>query len=162
MGSVFKLTFPTVDDIVSRVASLNGECLLYKIDIQRAFRHLKLDPRDINNTEIQFQDQFYVDTAVPFGYRHGSVCMQRVTDSLRGIMHSRGYHITNYIDDLIGCDAPDVAVEAYEFLKSLIVELGLVICESKLYAPQSCIPCLEIDVDVITGIMSIPEAKLTG
>lgn len=35
----------------------------------------------------------------------------------------------NDIDDLIGCDAPDIAVEAYEFLKSLIVNLGLVISE---------------------------------
>ena len=162
MGSVFKLTFPTVDDIVSRVAGMDGKCLLYKIDLQRAFRHLKLDPRDINRTGLQFQNQYYVDTAVPFGYRHGSVCMQRVTDSIRGIMHKNGYYITNYIDDLIGCDTPEVAVKAYEFLKSLIVQLGLVISENKLFPPQTCIPCLGIDIDVISGIMSIPEEKLTS
>ena len=52
MGSVFKLTFPTVDDIVSHVASMDGKCLLYKIDLQRAFRNLKLDPRDINKTGL--------------------------------------------------------------------------------------------------------------
>ena len=66
-----------------------------------------------NRLPIPFQDQYYVDTAVPFGYRHGSVCMQKVTDSIRGIMHKKGYHITNYIDDLIGCET---AVEAYKFL----------------------------------------------
>ena len=77
-------------------------------------------------------------------------------------MHKKGYHITNYIDDLIGCDSPEIAVEAYKFLKSLIVNLGLVTSESKLYPPQTCIPCLGINVNVTTGVMSIPEDKLAS
>ena len=32
-GSVFKLIFLTVDDIVCREARLDGKCLLYKCDI---------------------------------------------------------------------------------------------------------------------------------
>ena len=140
LGTSFKLTFPSVDDITARVRKLDGNCLLYKVDLQRAFRHLKLDPRDICNTGLRFMDECYIDTAVPFGYRHGSVLMQRVTDSIRCIMHKRGYFIVNYIDDLIGCDKPQVAREAYKFLKNLIVQLGLVISEEKLFAPQTCIP----------------------
>ena len=85
MGTLFKLKFPTVDNITDRITYLNGNCLLYKIDLQRAFRHLKLDRRDIDNTGMQFEGNYYVDTAVPFGYRHGSVCMKRVTDILRCI-----------------------------------------------------------------------------
>ena len=99
-------------------------------------------------------------TSVPFGYRHGSVCMQRLTDSIRGIMHSKGYFIANYIDDLIGCDPPKVAWEAFKFLKQLIVDLGLVISQGKLFEPQICIPCLGINVNVNTGIISIPDEKM--
>ena len=44
--------------------------------------------------------------------------------------------------------------------KSLIIKLGLVICESKLYEQQKCIPCLGINVNIETGIISIPEEKL--
>ena len=110
LGTNFQLKFPSVDDITARVQKLNSNCLLYKIDLQRAFRHLKLDPRDINKTGLQFVGEYYVDTAVPFGYRHGSVFMQRVTDSLSCIMHKNSYFISNYIDDLIGCDKPEVAV----------------------------------------------------
>ena len=102
MGTNFKLKFPSVDDITARVQKLYGNCLIYKIDLQRAFQHLKLDPRDINKTSLHFLGEYYVNTAVPFGYRHGSVFMQRVTDSIRCIMHKNGYFITNYIDDLIG------------------------------------------------------------
>ena len=134
---------------------LDGNCLLYKIDLQRAFRHLKLDPRDINRTGLHLLGEYYVDTAVPFGYRHGSVFMQRVPESLRCIIHKNGYFITNYIDDLIGCDKPEVAIKAFKFLQTLIKKSGLVISEEKLFAPQSCIPCLGIDVKIKTGIFSI-------
>ena len=68
--------------------------------------HLKLDPRDINKTGLCFLGEDYVDTSVPFGYRHGSVFMQRVTDSFRCIMHKNGYFITNYIDDFFGLTDP--------------------------------------------------------
>ena len=91
MGTLFKLKFPKVDNITQ----LNGNCLLYKINLQRAFCHLKVNPRDINKTWLQFEGNYYVDTAVPFGYRHGSVCIQRVTDILRCIMHNKGYFLTN-------------------------------------------------------------------
>ena len=65
MGSVFKLKFPTVDDITERVQKLGGNCLLYKIYLQRAFRHLKLDPKAINFTGLMYLENYYVDTAVP-------------------------------------------------------------------------------------------------
>ena len=109
MGVPFKLKFPTVDDIVDRIVLLNGKCLLYKVDIHRAFRILKLDPRDIVHTGLQWQGKYYVDTSVPFGYRHGSVCCQRVTDAIRYIMYTKGIeHLFNYIDDFMGVDHPAV------------------------------------------------------
>ena len=74
--------------------------------------------------------------------------MQRVTDSIIIIMHKEGCFITNYIDDFIGCDKPQVAIAAFLFLKKLIVDLGLVISESKLFEPQKCIPCLWINVNI--------------
>ena len=104
---------------------LGGNCLLYKIDWQRAFRHLKLDRGNINCTALQFEGQFYVDTSVPFCYRHGLVCMQRFTDVILGIMHNKGYFVASYIDDLIGCIPPKVAWEAFKY--QLIVDIGLVI-----------------------------------
>ena len=119
MGTLLKLKFPTVEDITDRITYLKGDCLLYKIELQRAFCPLKLNPRDIDKTELQFEGKYYVDTAGPFGYRHGSVCMQRVTDIVRSMMHYIGYFLTNYIDDLIGCDKPEKAIKAFQFLKKL-------------------------------------------
>ena len=77
-------------------------------------------------------------------------------------MHKKSYFITNYIDDRIGCDSLELAIEAFQFLTNLIVKLGLVISQGKLFKPQVCIPCLGIKVNVETGIISIQEEKLGG
>ena len=76
-------------------------------------------------------------------------------------MPYKGYFLTNYKDDLIGCDEHETAFKAFRFLKSLIIKLGLAISQNKLYEPQKCIPCLGINVNIKTGIISIPEEKLS-
>ena len=116
MGTPFTLKFPVVDDILDRIKSLRGECLLYKVDLKRAFRQLKIDPRDTLFTGLHFDSKYFIDLSVPFGYKHGSALCQRVTDAIRYIMHSHGYYIFNYIDDLIGCDHPSIAKEGFNFL----------------------------------------------
>ena len=75
-------------------------------------------------------------------------------------MHNKGYFLTNYTANLIGCDEPEIAFKAFQFLKNLIIKLGLVISESKLYEPQKCIPCLGINMNIETDIISIPKKKL--
>ena len=161
MGIPFKLKFPTIDDIVNRIISFKGKCLLYKVDIRRAFRILKLDPQDIALTGLQWQGKFYVDTSVPFGYRHGSVCCQRVTDAVRYIMHTKGVqHLFNYIDDFIGVDDPTVAQSHFQMLLQVMAELGIPISEEKLFSPSTEVPCLGILINTAKGSLRIPDDKL--
>ena len=131
MGTKFQLKFPTIQNIVDIIVRLQGKCLIYKIYLQRAFCHLKLHPRYVNKTGIMFNNGYYVYTSVLFGYRHRLVCMQCVTDAIRFIMHKHGFRIFNYIDDMIGCNEPTTAHEAFTFLKQLLQDLGLVICAEK-------------------------------
>ena len=48
LGTPFLLTLPTIDNITNQVKKLGKGCYLYKIDLSRAFRHVKLDPNDYN------------------------------------------------------------------------------------------------------------------
>ena len=161
MGTPFKLKFPTIDDIVNRIISFKGKCLLYKVDIRRAFRILKLDPQDIAFTGLQWQGKFYVDTSIPFGYRHGSVCCQRVTDAVRYIMHTQGVqHLFNYIDDFIGVDYPAVADSHFQKLLHIMAQLGIPISEEKLFPPSTEVPCLGILINTSKGSLRIPDEKL--
>jgi len=160
VDTYFTLKYPTVDDIIDRVVKLGKNCQLYKVDLQRAFRQLKLDPRDIVFTGLYWDGQYFVDTSIPFGFRHGSVCCQRLTDAIRYIMNCRGFTIFNYIDDCIGCDDPVLAGNGFDVLVKLMSELGLPISKEKLYAPSSCVPCLGLLIDVAKGTVTIPSDKL--
>ena len=160
MGTPFLLKFPTIDDITGRIKALKSNCLIYKVDLQRAFRQLRLDPGDIVYTGLSFDNKTYVDTAIPFGYRHGSMACQRFTDAIRFVMHQHGYFLANYIDDLIGCDPPKIAYAGYQFLLTLLKSLGVPISQDKLCSPSTQVICLGIDLNVTTGTITIPSPKL--
>ena len=111
LTSAFALTFPTGDDITTELTHLGHGALLYKVDISRAFLHVKVDPGDYDLLGLQWQG-FYVDTCIPFGMQHGSKIFQRLSDGVRYMMHdsplsitltitsaspvSRGHHIRHY------------------------------------------------------------------
>ena len=161
MGTDFQLRFPTVDNMVDRIVSLKGNCLLYKVDIERAFRQFKIRPTDQKYTGIMWGGNYYVDTAIPFGYRHGSLCCQRVTDAVRFIMHKNLFYLMNYIDDLLGCDTHEVVYKSYSYLIKLMEELGLPISREKLFPPSEEVVCLGININVKTGLLSIPFEKMS-
>ena len=50
--------------------------------IDRAFRHIKIDPLDYSLLGLKLFKYFLV-TCLPFGYKHGSVNFQRLTDAIR-------------------------------------------------------------------------------
>ena len=71
LGSEFELTFPSVDDITNELKRLGRGARLYKVDVSRAFRHVKVDPGDYDLLGLHWRGA-YVDTCMPFGTRHGS------------------------------------------------------------------------------------------
>ena len=119
LGTKFILSLPNIDTITSKVRKLGKGSLLFKIDISRAFRQVKIDPRDYPLLGLSL-DNYYYDICVPFGYRHGSAIFECLTDAIRYIMASKGISITNYIDDLIGTATPSQANAAFDQLHALL------------------------------------------
>ena len=48
LDSYFCLQYPSVDHIIEKVKNIGPGALLYKVDISRAFRHIRIDPGDID------------------------------------------------------------------------------------------------------------------
>ena len=128
LSSAFALTFPTVDDITAELKRLGRGALLYKVDVSRAFRHVKVDPGDYDLLGLHW-DAHYVDSCVPFGTRHGSQIFQRLSDAVRFIMHQKGFMMLDYIDDYIGVGIPSVAHASYSALLDVMSHLGLTTSE---------------------------------
>ena len=134
LDSVVSLMFPTVDDITGQLKRLGCGALLYKIDISRVFRHVKIDPGDYDLLGLEWQGA-HVDTCVPFGMRHGSQIFQCLSDAVRYMMHQKGYAMIDHTDDYVDVGVPSVAWKLYDTLTQLMHKLGLTISEKKLVPP---------------------------
>ena len=133
LGTEYDLRYPSVDTITNSLKNLGTSAQMYKIDISRAFRHIKVDPADTDLLGIQFHDKYFLDRSVAFGFRHGSLIFQRCTDAIRYIMAQNGFpNLFNYIDDLIYTGLPSEIHSSFTFLKELLSELGLDISFKKL------------------------------
>ena len=159
LNTYFELNYPSVDTIVNSLKSLGPGALLYKIDISRAFRHISIDPGDLDLLGIK-HEHLFIDRTLPFGFRHGSVFFQRCTDAIRFIMKHKFPYLYNYIDDLVYTGLPHNIHQSYTTLLGLLQELGLEISQSKLIAPTSCAVCLGIEINTRTRTLKIPLEKL--
>ena len=117
LGTQFLLKYPSIDRITSSLRSLGPAAMIYKIDISRAFRQVKVDPADIDLLGFKFKNKNFLYLLVTFGYRNGSQIFQRCTDAIRFIMLKHGFpHLHNYIDDLIYSSLPSEIHSSYSFL----------------------------------------------
>ena len=66
LASDFQL-FPTVDDIIDAINDIGRGAFLYKVDISRAFRHVKIDPFDYDLLGLKWRDVTFFDTCLPLG-----------------------------------------------------------------------------------------------
>ena len=160
LDTYFTLHYPSLDHITEAIRDLNPHALLYKIDISRAFRHLRIDPGDLYLLGF-YHNNYYFDGSLAFGYRHGSAFFQRCSDAIRYIMKNQGFPtMFNYIDDLIYVGLPHEIDQSFKFLQHLMQDLGLEVSSSKLVAPTTKIICLGILVDMVAQTISFPSDRL--
>ena len=160
LGSEFELTFPSVDDITNELKHLGRDARLYKVDVSRAFRHVKVDPGDYDLLGLHWRGA-YVDTCLPFGTQHGSQIFQCLSDAVRFMMRQKGFCVIDYIDDYVGVGIPGVAHDSYNCLVELMRQLGLTISKKKLVPPSTQVVCLGVLIDTERGSISITDEKLT-
>ena len=137
LGTYFKLQYPSIENITMALNTLGPGAMLYKVDISHAFRHIRIDPRDIDLLGISHNNLF-LDQSLPFRFRHCFVFFQRCSDAIRHIMHQHGFPgFWNCIDDLIYTRLLSTIHQSCHFLLSLLQELGLDISIEKLVAPAT-------------------------
>ena len=72
LGSEFEMHYPTVDKIVKQLNAIGLAANNFKVDISRAFRHIRIHPGDIDLLGLQHQGKYFIDLSLPFGYKLGS------------------------------------------------------------------------------------------
>ena len=106
---------------MNRLNTLGPSAKIFKVDISRAFRHFTIDPGDIDLLGLCHRDKYYLNLALPFGSFFNAV---------RCIMSKHGHTaLFNYIDDLLYYDLSSKIQGPYEYVVSLLQELGLTISD---------------------------------
>ena len=126
LDTEFILKYPSVDQITSSLRKLGPAAMIYKIDISRAFRQIKVDPGDTDLLGFKkFKNKYFLDLSIAFRYWNGSQIFQRCTDAIRFIMSQHGFrHLHNYIDDLIYTGLPSEIHKSYAFSNRIVVSVG--------------------------------------
>ena len=162
LGEPFILRLPGTDALVDLIRHYGPGCLLYKKDLSRAYRQLRVDPRDYHLLGIRHNHQLYFDIAPPFGLRSAAMMCQRTTNAVTFMFHALGYSCTNYIDDFAGADSPDRAFHAFNALGELLDTLGLASSPEKDCPPSPILVFLGVHFDTIAMTMSVTSDRLTN
>ena len=157
----FKLKLPTALDFAALISTLGKGCALYKIDLSRAYRQLRSDPLDWALLGIQWDGFWYLDTAIPFGLRHGTWACQRVTEAIIQIVaHDTLAQAFAYIDDTVGAALPHQAPVHYAAFADTMALLGLQSAPEKCHSPTTHLTWIGVTFDTVAMTISIDRERI--
>ena len=161
LDAAFKLRLPTPKQLADRILTLGPGCHLFKIDLSRAYRQLRSDPRDWPFLGINWARGRYVDAAIPFGLRHGASACQRTSEAVSTITFHKCQAVTlPYVDDTAGSSLPHQSQAHYRGTLETMDELGLQVAPAKCQAPSTEMEWIGVNYNTVDMTMQIAPAKV--
>ena len=155
------IKLPTAEFMVQRILALGPGAWLYKTDLARGYRQLRVDPLDWPLLGFRHKDQWFMDICPPFGLRSSAMCMQRTTEAISFMHEKEGYCTRPYLDDFGGAEADrETADRALSTLQGIMRDLGVQEALHKVHPPTQRLVWLGILYDTILMRMSIPADKM--
>ena len=113
---------------------------------------LSIHPEDQALLGVQWEGIIYTDQALPFGLRLAPKIFSAVADALHWIVRKKGVkNLLHYLDDFIFVSD---SLEEASINKQIVVDvfnyLGVLLEQSKLEGPVTCLKFLGIKVDTMT------------
>ena len=160
LGEPVQLIYPTVDDLVQLVRAKGRGCMLFKVDLLKAFRQIPVDPGDINLLGYSWNRRLYLDISLVMGCRSSAFICQRITNALVYIYFRIGFVALNFLDDIIGVEVSVRAVLAFHTLKRVLRKSGAEEAEHKECPPDTRQEWLGIMVDTNEFSLSLSQVKV--
>ncbi|KXJ26023.1 hypothetical protein AC249_AIPGENE6469 [Exaiptasia diaphana] len=157
MNKPFRLRLPGIDRLCSFILLHGPGCLIYKKDLQRAYRQFLVDPKDYFLLGFMLNRNYYFDLRCPFGLRSSAMICQRTTSAVIHVFKQFGYVADVYLDDFFGAENSPTAHQAFLKLQDLFDELGLQSSKDKDCPPSTRMICLGIEVDTVAFTLRVPQ-----
>ena len=162
--SDYSVRYSSFDEAVNLVAQFPNSCYLAKLDIKHAFRLCPVRPEDWCLLGHSFEEQYFIDTRLPFGSRSSPFLFNTVADLLTWILISvyGVYNLIHYLDDFFLC-AGSLAEcqDQMNTVQSVFNELGVPLASDKLDGPSPSLTYLGIEIDSTSRSIRLPTDKLT-
>ncbi len=161
-----KLHFQSIDDAIKLV---DRDYYLAKIDLRHAYRSVPVHPANCPALGLKWTflgdeaPTYLMDTRLCFGGRRSPGIFHRLTQSVRRMMHRKGFDgIVVYLDDfLVVSPTKEECTLVFNTLLGLLTGLGFQISPSKLVSPCQQLTFLGIVIDTCAMEISLPQDKLT-
>lgn len=162
LGCDVTYTLPTIVDLITQLQENGSGSYLWKADLSRAYRQLRVDPLDTPLLGIRVGSDIYLDLCPPFGCRTSAAFCQKVANAIVYILRKENHNVLAYLDDYGGCHPNiETAQATYKRFKMLAKELGLTLAEHKCQPPTTNMEWLGYTLNTIEMSVTIPQTKLT-
>ena len=157
------VTLLTAEYMVQTILELGPGAWLYKTDLSRGYRQLRVDPLDWPLLGFQYSGAWFMDMCPLFGLRSSAMCMQRTAEAICFLHGKAGYCSRPYLDDLGGgAEASrNRAQAALGALQEIMGVLGVQEVKHKVHPPAQRLVWLGILYDTLAMRMSIPFEKMS-
>jgi len=133
------LTYITVDMAIKYILDMGPGTLLAKVDIKNAFHLFPVHPADCHMLAMNWNNQIYIDTYLPFGLHSDPKLFKILADLLSWILAVKGVSpILHYLDDflIMGPPTSSKCLENLNIIKKVCLQLGIPLALQKLEGPS--------------------------
>lgn len=160
-GKDISYTLPSIKDLITKLQEFGKGAYIWKGDLSRAYRQIRIDPLDTPLLGLKVDDLVYLDLCPAFGCKSSSSACQRMANAVVYIMGHKGHFVLAYLHDFAGGHAEKLEAEkAYNDFIELTSQLGLQLALDKCVRPTTEIEWLGFNINTTQMTVSIPQAKL--
>ena len=156
--------YQTIKDAINMLHPGDYMC---KVDLKSAYRSTGINPSQYHMSGIKWQfegddhDTYLVDTRLMMGSRKAPMIFHRLSQAVRRFIETRGYRLIVYLDDFfLVADTFEACLEGQHVLIRLLRELGFAISWPKVQGPTKNLVFLGIEINTVSGMISLPQNKL--
>ena len=126
-----------MDDFIQLIKAKGRGCLLYKCDLRKAYRQIKICPSQYHLVSYVWKKHIFCDTVLSMGTKSSAYCCQRVTNAISFIMFQIGIYILNYLDDLASAETAENAYFSFNTLRTILRKCGIEEAQNKACLPST-------------------------
>lgn len=161
LGRDSSYSLPSITDLTNSIQRLGRGSSIWKADLSRAYRQLRVDPLDCPLLGMKVNENFYVDLCPSFGCRSSSAACQRTSNALAYIMAQKSCILLAYLDDYASSEATyNHALANYHLFIDTADSLGLKLAKDKCRSPTTSIEWLGYQINTDNMTLLIPPKKL--